>query len=79
MPAYISPHTTAQLEVLATALQSRRTALLLGESGSGKTYLLKLLAKLSNRKLVTIHVHSETGGLANEPSMMHQQLENRSA
>lgn len=65
---YVPPHTAAQLEVLASALQSRRSVLLEGESGCGKSHLLKLLAKLTRRTVVVMDMHSETGeegGLAN--------------
>lgn len=53
--------TTAQLEQLAAACAGRRTVLLEGESGSGKTALVRELARLAGRKLHVIMLTADTG------------------
>lgn len=59
---HIPPVTAARLELLATSLQSRRTVLLEGESGCGKTHIVKLLAQVAGRQLVIVDLNMDTGG-----------------
>ncbi|CAM9111349.1 unnamed protein product, partial [Ectocarpus sp. 13 AM-2016] len=49
-----SPETIERLEALAAAVQSRRAVLLEGDTCSGKTALVKELARLCKRRLVVI-------------------------
>ncbi len=49
-----SPDTVERLEALAAAVQSRRAVLLEGDTCSGKTALVKELARLCKRRLVVI-------------------------
>lgn len=49
-----SPDTVERLEALAAAVQSRRAVLLEGDTCSGKTALVKELARLCKRRLVVL-------------------------
>ncbi len=49
-----TPSAATRLELLACAMQSRRTVLLNGGTASGKSLLVRKLAQLTNNELVTI-------------------------
>lgn len=57
----ISKSSALRLQLLATGVQSCRTLLLDGPTGSGKTYLVEQFAALSGRQLVKIHMTADTG------------------
>ena len=55
-----TPETVNKLEMLALATQSKRTVLVEGDIASGKTELVKELARITNNELVTIPMSQNT-------------------
>ena len=51
----------AEKKVLSLAVKCNLPALLMGDTGAGKTYLVRALAEETNKKLIRINLNGETG------------------